>query len=283
MDSEEKLLTIGQVSEITGVNSVTLRAWQRRYGLIIPKRTPKGHRLYTEQDVQHIQEILTWLDKGVPVGQVKTLLGTSGNDVSDVQILPEWDALKKLVADFDVMAIEAMLYELTKNYPIQVLETKLLEPLTHWFDKQASDAGILCAQIWRAALNNVLVHCLHMNKKTKGKKRCWMVDVMREQNYRFYLKALSLQAEGYAVTFLGGVAVGVPILCQSLARKGISRLVIHSDQAFSPTQRRELLAIMESAEIDIDISGECTKIHPELTMTTRDVTQPHLLTDKHGV
>ena len=33
------------VSQRTGVNSVTLRAWERRYGLLKPLRTPKGHRL----------------------------------------------------------------------------------------------------------------------------------------------------------------------------------------------------------------------------------------------
>ncbi|OOE97942.1 hypothetical protein BZG79_15885, partial [Salinivibrio sp. MA427] len=39
-------LTISQVAEQTGVNPVTLRAWQRRYGLLSPARTAKGHRLY---------------------------------------------------------------------------------------------------------------------------------------------------------------------------------------------------------------------------------------------
>lgn len=273
MDSEEKLLTIGQVSEITGVNSVTLRAWQRRYGLIIPKRTPKGHRLYTGQDVQCIQEILAWLDKGVPVGQVKSLLGTATTDVSDVQTLPEWDTLKKLVVNVDVVALEAMLFELTKNYPIQVLNTKLLEPLTRWFDKQASDAGILCAHIWRSALNNVLVHCFHRNKKAKGKKRCWIVNIACEPNYRFYLKALLLQSEGYAVTSLSGIGTGITILSQCLKEKGIHCLVIYSDQAFTPVQKRELLAMMESTEIDIEVSGECIRIHPEFTMTTKDTAQ----------
>ena len=41
----EGLLPIRTVSILTGVHSVTLRAWERRYGLITPQRTPKGHRL----------------------------------------------------------------------------------------------------------------------------------------------------------------------------------------------------------------------------------------------
>ena len=45
MDSSAApLYPIREVSRLTGVNSVTLRAWERRYGLIRPQRTPKGHR-----------------------------------------------------------------------------------------------------------------------------------------------------------------------------------------------------------------------------------------------
>ena len=40
-------INISEVCQQTGVAAVTLRAWERRYGLIKPKRTPKGHRLYS--------------------------------------------------------------------------------------------------------------------------------------------------------------------------------------------------------------------------------------------
>ena len=46
---EEKLYAIRDVSDLTGVKPVTLRAWQRRYNLIQPQRTEKGHRLYANK------------------------------------------------------------------------------------------------------------------------------------------------------------------------------------------------------------------------------------------
>ena len=57
----EGLLPIRTVSILTGVNAVTIRAWERRYGLITPQRTPKGHRLYTHQDVERIRQIVALL------------------------------------------------------------------------------------------------------------------------------------------------------------------------------------------------------------------------------
>ena len=41
----------------TGLKPDTLRAWERRYGLPEPHRTPSGHRLYSEYDIK----ILKWL------------------------------------------------------------------------------------------------------------------------------------------------------------------------------------------------------------------------------
>lgn len=67
-------LPIREVSRVTGVNPVTLRAWERRYGLVVPHRTAKGHRLFDDGDVQRIQQIVTWLNRGVAVSQVKALL-----------------------------------------------------------------------------------------------------------------------------------------------------------------------------------------------------------------
>ncbi|MEM7536390.1 MAG: MerR family transcriptional regulator [Chloroflexota bacterium] len=45
------------VVQETGLKADTLRAWERRYNLPSPQRTPSGHRLYSDRDI----EILKWL------------------------------------------------------------------------------------------------------------------------------------------------------------------------------------------------------------------------------
>jgi MerR family transcriptional regulator, light-induced transcriptional regulator len=68
------LFPIRHVCAETGINPVTLRAWERRYGLIRPLRTPKGHRLYSARDIDRIRRILALLDEGVAVSQVGRVL-----------------------------------------------------------------------------------------------------------------------------------------------------------------------------------------------------------------
>ena len=66
--------SIGEVAERCGINPVTLRAWQRRYGLLKPQRSEGGHRQFDEEDILRIEEIKRWIERGVSVGKVKALL-----------------------------------------------------------------------------------------------------------------------------------------------------------------------------------------------------------------
>ena len=70
--------SIGEFAQLCGINATTLRAWQRRYGLLKPQRTDGGHRLYNDDDIQQALKILDWVKKGVPVSQVKPLLARPG-------------------------------------------------------------------------------------------------------------------------------------------------------------------------------------------------------------
>ncbi len=45
------MYTIKHASEVTGVSVATLRAWERRYGIVTPHRTEAGYRLYDGEAV----------------------------------------------------------------------------------------------------------------------------------------------------------------------------------------------------------------------------------------
>ena len=78
--------SIGEVAERCGINPVTLRAWQRRYGLLKPQRSEGGHRQFDEEDVQRIEEIKRWIDRGVSVGKVKALLEGHQPETQDAAV-----------------------------------------------------------------------------------------------------------------------------------------------------------------------------------------------------
>ncbi|BCX70467.1 MULTISPECIES: MerR family transcriptional regulator [Pseudomonas] len=128
---DEGWLPIREVARQTGVNAITLRAWERRYGLIVPQRTPKGHRLFSAEHVQRILTILTWLNRGVAVSQVKQLLETplaSGEPVeNDWQ--PLCQRLLQAVALLNERELDDTVNQAMALYPPRTLCEQLLMPL----------------------------------------------------------------------------------------------------------------------------------------------------------
>ncbi len=51
--------------------------------MLKPRRTDGGHRLFNEQEIDRIREIKRWIDSGVQVGKVKTLLNDSASGEED--------------------------------------------------------------------------------------------------------------------------------------------------------------------------------------------------------
>jgi MerR family transcriptional regulator, light-induced transcriptional regulator len=67
------LLRIGELSRRAGVSPELLRAWERRYGLLRPTRTPGGLRLYSAEDLRRVQEMQRHLADGVAAAEAAAL------------------------------------------------------------------------------------------------------------------------------------------------------------------------------------------------------------------
>ncbi|WP_159814625.1 MerR family transcriptional regulator [Pseudomonas sp. 18058] len=128
---DEGWLPIREVARQTGVNAITLRAWERRYGLIVPQRTPKGHRLYSAEHVQRILAILTWLNRGVAVSQVKPLLDTPQAFSEPVE--NDWQRLRQTllaaVTQLNERNLDDSVNQAMALYPPRTLCEQLLMPL----------------------------------------------------------------------------------------------------------------------------------------------------------
>jgi DNA-binding transcriptional MerR regulator len=128
---EHGWLPIREIARLTGVNAVTLRAWERRYGLIVPHRTPKGHRLYSTEHVQRVQAILTWLNRGVSVSQVKQLIDTHQTPPTTPE--SDWDALRQTlqqaISELAERRVDEMFNQAMSLYPPRTLCEQLMLPL----------------------------------------------------------------------------------------------------------------------------------------------------------
>ena len=67
------MYSIKAVSQATGLTVETLRAWERRYGIVVPKRDDTGRRVYTAEDVLRLRRLREATDRGHPIGRLARL------------------------------------------------------------------------------------------------------------------------------------------------------------------------------------------------------------------
>lgn len=106
------LYPIRVVARLTGINPVTIRAWERRYSLVLPERTPGGHRLYSRADVELLRAATRLVDQGVAISRATRLLDEPGGrqDSQDAQLLARFlDRLQALDDDGMSATFEASL------------------------------------------------------------------------------------------------------------------------------------------------------------------------------
>ena len=60
----QAMYTIQRAAQLTGVSDGLLRAWERRYGVVIPMRNESGYRLYDEADLAAISTMRRLIDDG---------------------------------------------------------------------------------------------------------------------------------------------------------------------------------------------------------------------------
>ena len=71
---------IGELAKATGLTVRTLHHYDE-IGLLVPERSPAGHRVYTDRDVRRLYQILALRRLGFPLEEVATCLGPAGSDL----------------------------------------------------------------------------------------------------------------------------------------------------------------------------------------------------------
>ncbi|MFM4942055.1 MerR family transcriptional regulator [Aeromonas bivalvium] len=201
---DEGVYPIREVSRLTGVNAVTLRAWQRRYGLVQPARTEKGHRLYSEQDIRQIGEILSWLERGVSIGQVKGLL----SEPQSAPVSDHWqqtlEQFGQALLAFNQRKAEAELNDLLASYPFELVRSRVLQPLVEqllglWRERPD---GELLQQVWLGWLHTRFAR--HLIEQEKGLP-VTLASWGQVGPLDLVWAAYELIGQGYEVQLLGAV------------------------------------------------------------------------------
>ena len=205
------------LSEKTGVAPTTLRAWERRYGLLKPQRTPKGHRLYNSNDVDAVNRIVNLLNENYTISKaINAIKLEEIQEKIEPRSDPEtpntdhWDEFHKRfltsIEQFDEYKLDNIYNEALSLYPIDLVSSQILRPLltTLGLRWESRDAGIAEEHFFTSYLRNkVGARLHHIGGKNQGQRillACMPGEFHELGSLLFVLSAMS---RGYRILFLG--------------------------------------------------------------------------------
>lgn len=271
--SQEELFPIREVSRLTGVNPVTLRAWERRYGLIQPTRTESGHRLYSQANIEAIRSILAWLERGVAVSKVGKILQrneqaqSSPSPVSQELASGEWgewqQQIRRALSDFDQARLEQLYGQVFSSYPLAVVFQDVLMPLWQQLKLRQNEFGRSSEWLFfDAFLRARALQRLQLARGT-GNVRVVLAAMPGQcQELELLVCGLLLGAGEVALTVL---AQGQPLdeltlVCEKLQPQ---LLVLFSNHPPSNDFARQMARLALTLECPLAIAGELSELAAE--------------------
>lgn len=124
------------IARLTAFSPQRLRAWERRYELLRPKRGPGGHRLYGRKDLRVLRAIRQLLDAGRSIGEI--------NDIGRDQLLGM--ALPSAVSSDQMEAWTRGIVEAALSMDERTLQDTLDDALASLEPEHAIERVVLAAQ-----------------------------------------------------------------------------------------------------------------------------------------
>lgn len=271
---EAALYPIRTVADLTKVNPVTLRAWERRHGLFEPVSKNSGHRLYTQEHIDLIIRVVGLLDRGMRIGQIKTQLEAenSAHMTSDQVVNFAWkryiDRMIAAVIQFNETELEEVYGEALALYPIDKVTDKLLKPLLaelgHRWERD--EGSIAEEHFFSFYLRNKLGARFHHRTTARSGPKLLLACLPGDRHEAgLLLFALTANAAGYQTILLGS---DMPLdNLADVVMKTDCRAIILSGllQPESETLDRALPALARQSPVPVFIGGHASaKVHDSL-------------------
>jgi DNA-binding transcriptional MerR regulator len=263
---QQELFPIREVSRRTGVNPVTLRAWERRYGLIQPTRTESGHRLYSMADIEAVRSILSWTERGVAVSKVGSILSRSAAEPGEQQdaTVDEWaewmGQVQRAVSSFDESRLDQVYGQIFSIYPLPVVFQDVLLPVWQQLLRRQKEYGQTSEWLFLDSFLRGRVLQRLQRARSHAERRVLLAAAPGQcRELELLVSGLLMSSDTVAVNVL---AVGqplneLPLVCEK-ARP--CALVLYSDIPVSTALLRQLAKLALGLDCPLALAGEAAEL-----------------------
>lgn len=212
-----QLYPIRYVSEETGVKPVTLRAWEKRYRVLKPHRTEKGHRLYSQDDLDKVNRIVAMINQGASISQaIEALKEKGGYELiaeNNHKFLINFDAVNKAVIANKYQAaikeINTMYADYSPEAFAQIIYPALYRELSNNVWPDMANAEVSREIILDLILNRLMMN-IHENNYYANQNTIQVIGfktgMIKTRVIAGLFIANVLKAHGWRVIFCSGVS-----------------------------------------------------------------------------
>ena len=251
---------------MTGVSIDTLRAWERRHGVIKPRRNDRG-RIYTEEDVARLKMLRELVARGHAIGslagsndaRLAALLEAGGPDESARSDTPAAGLGEALAAldRYDPDVLEASLNRYAVVLPPSDFVFAVIVPLLQEVGRRWENGELRPAQehLVSAAARNVLGGLLRGTARPNASPKIVFATPSGERHELGLLSAALLAAsDGWGVVYLGSDLPSAEI--QHAVKATAARILMISLTSPAAVASQELMALARfSSEVALWVGG----------------------------
>ncbi len=129
--------SISDLEQLSGIKAHTIRMWERRYGIVEPRRTPTNIRFYTDDDLKRLLNVALLVQHGNKISHVAQL----GSDMLNHQVMKlcnqqtstslQMERLQSAMLDFDATAFNNLISNAISKLGFEATTETLLFPFLH--------------------------------------------------------------------------------------------------------------------------------------------------------
>ena len=129
--------SISDLEQLSGIKAHTIRMWERRYGIVEPRRTPTNIRFYTDDDLKRLLNVALLVQHGNKISHVAQL----GADTLNTQVMQlcnqqastplQIERMQGAMLDFDAMAFNEQMNNAIDKLGFEAATETLLFPFLH--------------------------------------------------------------------------------------------------------------------------------------------------------
>ena len=260
---------IRTIAELTGIPSTTLRAWERRYGLLKPARTPKGHRLYSSEDIELIRKISSLLKNNHTISeairmvknpdQLSLITPTPGED--------HWNGFQQQLLNaievFNDQNLDKVYNDALAIYPIDMVTEQVIIPVMkilgeRWKEREA---GIAEEHFFSAFLRNKLgARFHHETHRSRGRQILVACLPGEQHELGILLYCIAAIGRGYRILYLG-TDMPVDQIPPVVERTEVSAVLLSAsrDENWGAEATRALKNCIDTLDIPVMLGGELSE------------------------